>query len=380
MRRRSCILDGQWHISRSARNVSQVMDSGFTRNAMKRGIAYALAAAGLFGASTPLAKRLVGDMHPLVLAGLLYLGSGLGLCLVLGVRKLVAHGPLDVAWPGRPAWGWLAGAILFGGIVAPVLLMYGLTTSGAASASLLLNLEAVLTVLLAWFVFRENFDRRIAVGMACIVAGGGVLSWAPDAGFATGSLLVAAACFFWAVDNNLTRKVAASDAVVVAGLKGLVAGSVALACASWSGHSLPPVAVVTAAATVGFLGYGVSLVLFVLALRHLGAARTGAYFSVAPFFGAALAILMQHDPVTPQLIAAGLLMALGAWLHVSERHEHEHVHEATSHEHPHRHDEHHRHTHPFAWDGSEPHTHPHVHDAIVHRHPHFPDIHHRHPH
>jgi ABC-type nickel/cobalt efflux system permease component RcnA len=147
-----------------------------------------------------------------------------------------------------------------------------------------------------------------------------------------------------------------------------------------SGQSLPTVAVVNAAAAVGFLGYGVSLVLFVIALRHLGTARTGAYFSVAPFVGAALAILTQHDPVTPQLIAAGLLMGLGVWLHVSERHEHEHVHEATSHEHPHRHDEHHRHTHGFAWDGSEPHTHPHVHDAIVHRHPHFPDIHHRHPH
>ena len=348
---------------------------------MNRGIICALVAAALFGASTPLAKGLVGDVHPLMLAGLLYLGSGLGLCLVLGVRKLLARGPLDVAWPGRADWGWLTGAIVFGGILAPVLLMYGLTMSGAASASLLLNLEAVLTALFAWFVFRENFDRRIAIGMACIVAGGIVLSWAPDAGhLATGSLFVAAACLFWAIDNNLTRKVAASDAVVVAGLKGLAAGGVSLAIALASGYPLPPVATLTGAALVGFLGYGVSLVLFVVALRHLGTARTGAYFSVAPFVGAALAILVQHDPVTPQLIAAGLLMALGVWLHVSERHEHEHVHEATSHEHPHRHDEHHRHVHDFAWDGSEPHTHPHVHDAIVHRHPHFPDIHHRHPH
>jgi len=348
---------------------------------MKRGIAYALLAAGLFGASTPLAKSLVGEMHPLLLAGLLYLGSGCGLGLVLGARKLLARGPLNLAWPVGSDWGWLGGAIVCGGILAPLLLMYGLTATGAAAASLLLNLEAVLTALFAWFVFRENFDRRIALGMALIVAGGSVLSWAPEAGrFATGSAFVAAACLFWAIDNNLTRKVAASDAVVIAGLKGLIAGSVAVACALAFGYKLPPVATLTAAALVGFLGYGVSLVLFVLALRQLGAARTGAYFSVAPFFGAAIAIVVQHDAVTPQLAAAGTLMALGVWLHVTEHHEHEHVHEATAHEHPHRHDEHHRHVHAFAWDGTEPHTHPHVHDAIVHRHPHFPDIHHRHPH
>jgi len=347
---------------------------------VKRGIAYALLAAALFGASTPLAKRLVGEMQPLLLAGLLYLGSGCGLCLVLGARKLVGREARRIAWPAGADWIWLAGAIVFGGILAPVLLMYGLTTSGAAAASLLLNLEAVLTALLAWFVFRENFDRRIAVGMAFIVTGGIVLSWAPGAGFAPGSLLVAAACLLWAIDNNLTRKVAASDAVVIAGLKGLVAGTVSLVCALALGFPLPAFATVTAAALVGFVGYGVSLVLFVLALRHLGTARTGAYFSVAPFFGAAVAILIQHEAVTLQLGLSGALMALGVWLHLSERHEHEHVHEATTHEHPHRHDAHHRHVHAFVWDGTEPHTHPHVHDRIVHRHPHFPDIHHRHPH
>ena len=193
-------------------------------------------------------------------------------------------------------------------------------------------------------------------------------------------MLVAAACAFWAIDNNLTRKVAATDAVVVAGLKGLVAGTVSLACALAFGLALPPLSAIPAAAMVGFLGYGVSLVLFVLALRHLGTARTGAYFSVAPFFGAALAILLQHDAVTPQLVVAGALMVLGVWLHVSERHEHEHTHEAMTHEHPHAHDAHHRHPHAFAWDGTEPHSHPNAHEPIVHRHAHFPDIHHRHPH
>jgi drug/metabolite transporter (DMT)-like permease len=346
---------------------------------MHQGIAYALLAAALFGASTPFAKRLVSDVPPLMLAGLLYLGSGFGLSVMLGLRKLVARGNLDIAWPDKSDWGWLAGAILFGGFLGPVLLMYGLATSTAGNASLLLNFESVFTALIAWFVFRENFDRRIAWGMLLIVAGAVVLSWAPDAGdIARGSLLVVAACACWAIDNNLTRRVSACDAMVVAGLKGLIAGGVSLACALQLGQSVPPFATSLAAALLGLLSYGVSLTLFVLALRNLGAARTGAYFSIAPFFGAVLAIFVVHEPLTFQLAAAGVLMALGVYLHLTERHEHVHAHEATAHDHPHRHDEHHRHRHDFPWDGTEPHTHAHQHDALVHGHPHFPDIHHRH--
>jgi len=346
---------------------------------MKQGIAYAVAAAALFGASTPFAKRLVGDMPPLMLAGLLYLGSGVGLSLMLGARKFFAQSGLDIAWPTKSDWGWLAGAILFGGVLGPALLLYGLATSSATAASLLLNFESVLTALIAWFVFRENFDRRIALGMLLIVAGAFVLSWAPNAGeVARGSLLVMAACACWAIDNNLTRKVSASDAMVVAGLKGLIAGGVSLAFALQLGQALPPVSTTLAAALLGFLSYGVSLALFVLALRHLGAARTGAYFAVAPFFGAVLAVFIAREVVTLQLAVAGALMALGVYLHLTERHEHVHAHEAMAHEHPHWHDEHHRHRHDFPWDGSEPHTHAHQHDAMIHGHPHFPDIHHRH--
>ncbi|NDP41825.1 MAG: DMT family transporter [Aromatoleum sp.] len=348
---------------------------------MRHGVIYALAAAALFGASTPLAKSLVGDMHPLVLAGLLYAGSGCGLVFVLGLRRLRAGAGFTVAWPTRRDLGWLGGAILTGGVAGPVLLMFGLTSTPAATASLLLNLEAVLTALIAWFVFRENFDRRIALGMALIVAGGVVLSWAPaSAALVRGALFVAAACLCWALDNNLTRKVAANDAVVIAGLKGLVAGGVTLSLALGLGYSLPATGRIAAAAAVGFLGYGVSLVLFVLALRHLGTARTGAYFSVAPFFGAVLAVWIQHEAVTLELAAAGALMAIGVWLHLAERHEHEHAHERAAHAHMHRHDVHHRHDHDFTWDGSEPHAHPHVHASMRHRHAHFPDIDHRHSH
>ena len=284
--------------------------------------------------------------------------------------------------PRRAEWIWLAGAILFGGVAGPVALMYGLVTSAASTASLLLNLEAVFTALLAWFLFRENFDRRILLGMAAIVAGGLLLVWTPGAhGEASpGLVLIAVACLCWAIDNNLTRKVSASDAVLVAGLKGLAAGAVNLGLALLAGQALPPLGVLGLALAVGFLGYGVSLVLFVLALRHLGTARAGAYFSVAPFLGAALAVPMQGDAVTIQFVAAGLLMAIGVWLHLTEHHGHRHAHEPLEHAHAHSHDEHHRHAHDFAWDGREPHTHAHAHGHLVHAHVHYPDVHHRHPH
>jgi drug/metabolite transporter (DMT)-like permease len=236
--------------------------------------------------------------------------------------------------------------------------MYGLTRTSAADASLLLNLEAVLTALLAWVVFRENADRRIVLGMALIVAGGVVLAWPQGSAGRTslpGALAVAGACLCWAVDNNLTRKVSAIEPIFIAGTKGLVAGVTNVGLALAFGAMRPSAALIAAAATVGFVGYGISLVLFVLALRGLGSARTGAYFSAA-------------------------LMATGVWLHLTERHEHEHTHELLVHTHSHRHDAHHQHAHAFAWDGSEPHTHQHRHEPLTHSHPHYPDIHHRHGH
>jgi drug/metabolite transporter (DMT)-like permease len=316
-----------------------------------------------------------------MLAGLLYAGSGLGLSIVLATRALVAGPGTAMALPRRTEWVWLAAAILFGGVLGPVALMYGLTITSASTASLLLNLEGVFTALLAWFLFRENFDSRIAIGMFAIVAGGTVLAWSPGegGGSSKGVLFIALACLSWALDNNLTRRISTSDAVLIAGIKGLVAGSVNLALAVAMGLKLPSVALALASALVGFLGYGVSLVLFVLVLRQLGTARAGAYFSVAPFFGAAVALLLQQDQATWQLGIAGMLMAVGVWLHVTERHGHEHAHEFLEHAHAHTHDAHHQHTHE-SWDGREPHTHSHVHAPMVHDHPHYPDAHHRHPH
>ncbi|MEB0224259.1 DMT family transporter [Pseudomonas sp. 10S4] len=346
---------------------------------MNLNIVYALGAAALFGASTPLAKLLGLNVSPILLAGLLYLGSGVGLTIVRLIR--------DRGW--QPSglksseWPWLIGAIAFGGVLGPVALMFGLTMTSGATASLMLNLESVLTAVLAWLVFKENADRRIVAGMLAIVAGGLLLAW-PQGSAQTlgwiGPLAVALACACWAVDNNLTRKVSASDALFIAGIKGLIAGLVNCSLALLLGAKLPQFNVLGPTLIVGFLGYGISLVLFVLALRGLGTARTGAYFSTAPFLGAAIAILLLGEPVTLTFWAAALLMGLGVWIHLTESHGHDHQHEALQHGHRHVHDEHHQHEHPFEWDGTEPHSHEHEHTPMRHSHPHFPDIHHRHRH
>jgi drug/metabolite transporter (DMT)-like permease len=335
----------------------------------------ALLAAALFGASAPLAKTLLTGVEPWMLAGLLYLGSGLGLMLL----RLVRRAPSVRLDPGE--WPWLAGAVLAGGVVGPVLLMFGLSGMPASGASLLLNAEGVFTALLAWFAFRENFDRRIAFGMLAIVAGAVVLSWPGEArlGSVWPALAVLGACLAWGLDNNLTRKVSLADATWVAMVKGLAAGSVNLAIALTLGSSLPAPGALLGSAVLGFIAYGMSLTLFVVALRHLGTARTGAYFSVAPFFGAVLAVLWLGEPVTPTLLVAGALMALGVWLHLSERHTHPHTHEAMEHEHEHEHDLHHDHHPPGALVPLR-HTHRHRHEPVVHLHAHFPDEHHRHSH
>lgn len=350
-----------------------------SRLPLPAGVPAALAAALLFGAGTPLAKLLLASASPWLLAALLYLGSGLGLALVRAVR----------GWSGaklaRGDAPWLAGAIVAGGVVGPVLLMLGLAGMPASQASLLLNGEAVFTALLAWFVFRENVDRRVALGMVLIVGGGVALAWPGSLGAVPWqpAALVLGACLAWAVDNNLTRKVSLADATWLAMVKGLAAGVTNLVLAIALGAQWPALPVVLGAGVVGFASYGASLALFVVGLRKLGTARTGAYFSVAPFFGALLSIALLGEPLTATLLLAGALMAIGVWLHLTERHEHPHVHEAMEHEHEHVHgvdDEHHDHLHTPAVPPGTRHSHPHRHEPMVHSHPHFPDAHHRHGH
>jgi drug/metabolite transporter (DMT)-like permease len=340
------------------------------------GVQAGIASALLFGAGTPLAKLLLGDVSPWLLAGLLYVGSGVG----LGVYRLARRVPRVRL--SRAELVPLAGAVFCGGIAGPVLLMFGLASVPASGASLLLNAEAVATAVLAWLLFRENVDRRVAIGMLAIVAGAVVLSISNGTQFGSlgPSLAILGACLCWGIDNNLTRKLALQDATWLAAVKGAVAGPVNLVLAFALGATLPPVLSIAAAMGVGLGAYGVSLVLFIVALRHLGTARAGAYFAVAPFFGTALALGLGEAVSIPLLIA-GVFMALGVWLHLTERHEHEHTHEAVAHDHWHRHDDaHHDHQHAEPVDGGTGHRHEHTHEPVTHTHEHYPDAHHRHAH
>ncbi len=340
------------------------------------GILAALLAAVLFGGATPLAKLLLAGIDPWLLAALFYLGSGLGLLLWRRLRQSRTASLASGDWP------WLAGAIASGGVLAPVLLMIGLRRMPASGASLLLNAETVFTVLIAWAAFRENIGARIALGLLAIVGGALLLAWPQEASFAGigPTLAVLGACLAWGLDNNLTRRVSLSDASWIASVKGLVAGSVNLAMALYLGAAWPPLPFVLGAGAVGFIAYGVSLTLFVVGLRHLGTARAGAYFSVAPFFGAALAVALLAEPITPRLLLAAATMGLGVWLHLTERHQHAHAHAPQNHEHLHVHDEHHRHAHAAGVVADEPHRHVHRHEPLAHSHAHYPDAHHRHDH
>jgi drug/metabolite transporter (DMT)-like permease len=341
----------------------------------------ALGAAALFGVSTPLAKLLLGELPPVGLAGLLYLGSGLGLLIV----RLLRHAT-DGAPAAREApltirdLPWLLGAVAAGGVIAPVLLLWGLRGAGASAASLLLNLEGVLTTLIAALLFREAVAGRIWIASFLMAVGGALLSWQPGAGgWSLQSLAIVGACLFWGLDNNLTRKISASDPVAIAMIKGLGAGAFNLLLAIGLGMALPSFGALASALILGFLFYGVSLVLFIYALRHLGSARATAHFSTAPFIGAGVAVLMLGEPLTTLFVTALLIMAAATWLVLSESHRHGHTHEVQAHSHRHVHDAHHQHDHPEDY-GPEPHVHWHQHAPITHAHPHLPDVHHRHRH
>jgi len=349
---------------------------------LQHGPLLALGSAFLFGASTPIAKLLLSVTDPLLLAGLLYLCSGAGLALVKIGGGFLGLGRSEAPLRARDL-PWLASVVLFGGTLGPALLMWGLTVTPASTASLLLNTEGLATMAIAWLVFRENVDRRIFMGAMAILAGAVLLSW-PAAGAGPrlnwGSVLIVLACISWGIDNNLTRKLSAADPLQIAMIKGLAAGAANFAMALGHGVPLPGLTTLAAAAAVGFCGYGVSLVLFVLGLRYLGAARTGAYFSTAPFIGAALAFPLFGETPTLTLISSALLMGIGVYLHLAETHDHEHLHEPLEHEHRHVHDIHHQHDHAPADPVGEPHSHWHRHPRVLHKHPHYPDLHHRHEH
>ncbi len=341
------------------------------------GVPLALASAALFGAVTPVSSLLLKSADPFLLAGLLYLGAGIGMgavALLARTRDQKAEANLS-----RGDLPWLVLAVTAGGIIAPVLLMFGISGSSASTSSLLLNLEGLATMAIAWIIYRENVDRRLLLGAFAILAGAMLLTakeWSLQ--FNTGSILIASACLCWGLDNNFTRKISAADPVVTTTLKGLTGGLANLSIAALGGATWSSTTFSIAAMGIGFLGIGVSLVMFIRALRHLGTARTGAYYSLAPFIGAILSVAILGEPVTASLLIAAALMAIGLWLHLSENHAHDHVHEELEHDHAHVHDEHHQHNH----DGpvTKPHSHRHRHKPLHHSHPHFPDLHHHHSH
>lgn len=341
----------------------------------------ALIAAFLFGASAPLAKLLLGEVEPILLAAFLYLGSGIGLLGVKLFQYINRQGLNSEAQIKKPDYLWLAGAIIAGGIAAPITLLISLRNTPAATASLLLAFEGVATTLIAFFVFKESISQRAWWAIALITLASIFLSVNLHAewGFSLGALGIIAACILWGIDNNFTRNISAKDPLTIVTIKGLGAGGFSLGLAMILGNKIPAWDVVLGALVLGGLSYGASIILFIHALRGIGAARTSALFSAAPLAGVLLSLLIFREFPSWLFVIAFPLMAAGTLFLVSEEHEHDHVHEMTIHEHAHVHDDgHHEHDHEGG--NVKKHSHYHKHDELIHAHHHMPDSDHRHIH
>lgn len=343
----------------------------------------ALLAAGLFGVSAPLSKLLLGAIDPIPLAALLYLGAGFGLAAYAIWERVVRNAARSEAGLNREDLPWLAGAILAGGVAAPILLLYGLRAVPAATASLLLNFEVVATAVIAAWAFREFVGQRTWVAVTAVTAGSILLTLEPSTGWgvSTGAVLVVAACVMWGLDNNLTRRISLKDPKRIVAIKGLVAGWFSLALALALGKPFPGAGHIVLGLLLGSVSYGISIALFVGALRHLGAARTGALFGTAPFIGAAVSLMVFRNLPALSFILSLPLLGLGVGILFREQHEHPHAHEPVMHVHAHRHDDaHHKHVHGEGFHPVPQHTHLHTHEPMIHTHSHRPDAHHRHTH
>ena len=341
----------------------------------------ALTAALLFGASAPLAKLLLGGVEPILLAGLLYLGSGLGLLIVKILQSFTRRAADAEAGLKGKDFGWLTGAILAGGVAAPIILLISLDRTPAATASLLLNFEVVATTMIAVLVFREAVGKKVVAAISLITLASILLSVDPTStwGFSLGALGILAACVLWGVDNNFTRNISAKDPLSITLLKGFIGGAFSVGLALLLGNRLPQIGLVLAALALGALSYGLSIVLFIRAMRGMGAARTSALFSTAPLAGIILSLLIFRVLPGWIFVPALVLAALGTWLLVNEQHQHKHVHAAVTHEHAHSHtDGHHDHKHDE--NAFSKHSHVHEHPLQIHDHAHLPDTDHRHAH
>lgn len=338
-----------------------------------------IGAAALFGAVIPVSKILLTGIGPVTLAALLYLGAGSGLFLmkVMPFRKMV-RSEAPVTREDIPA---LVIIIAAGSIAGPVLLMTGLTTVPAATASLLLNGELVMTAIIAGIFFSEHLGRRTMLAAGLVVSGGLIISYDPTETLlvSPGAVLILGACFCWGIDNTVTRLISAKEPATIVILKGCCAGFFGLILAQMMGEATPQLPDIGIALLVGFLGYGLSLLLFIKSIRDLGTVRTGSLFACAPFIGVLVSYLLLNE--VPGLLTgiALPLMAIGAYLIATEQHNHPHTHQVISHDHRHRHDDgHHIHYHNAAVITN--HAHEHGHGELTHEHRHTPDIHHHHIH
>ena len=342
----------------------------------RKGTVEGLGAAALFGLSAPLAKRLLDSADPELLAGLLYAGAAIALSLVMTVRPRASEARLqgsDVPF--------LAVVTVTGGVLAPVAMLAGLDRTSAVAGSLLLNLEAPLTILFALLLFGEHLGRTSKAAAAFVIVGGALLGLGPGAVRAdtVGALLITAACGLWAIDNNLTQRLTARDPFAIVRAKAAVAAAANLAIATVRGNLWPNGSTILASLALGAAAYGASVVLDAYALRHVGAAREAALFATGPFFGAVAAVPLLGEELVGSDIVAAAAMACGIALLLRARHAHLHIHERLSHDHRHRHDDpHHTHLHDPPVDGW--HSHVHSHEPMAHAHPHDSDLHHRHPH
>ena len=347
----------------------------------KKPLFYVMLSGALFGISPAIAKLLVIEMPPVALAGLLYLGAFVGLFLFSSIRRAVSLKAMEKERPLEMRdVPWLAGAIVAGGVIAPIALMTGLTVISGYATSLLLNLEGVATAIIAVLVFNEYAGKRLWLALILMTFAGVLLSWSPEQDTINlgGLLLIVLAMVCWGVDNNLTQHISNKDPTQIAELKGIVAGTASLSLAVLLGMQIPLGSTILFALVLGALSYGLSLVLFIKALEGLGSSRTGAFFSFGPFIGAVGSVLILGEPVTLLMLAAAALMVVGVWMLLTERHGHIHHHERITHAHAIEQDVHHRGIHPGEQDAA--HSREHTHEPIVHSHVHWPDQHHRHAH
>jgi drug/metabolite transporter (DMT)-like permease len=347
----------------------------------KRPLFYAIAAAVLFGLTSPFSKLLLDDISPIALAGLLYLGGGLGLSLYLLVTYKVIKPEKKAASLEKRDWPWVLGATLAGGIAGPILMMLGLNLISGFATSLLLNLEGLCTTIIAIVIFRENAGRNLWLALLCMLAAGVLLSW--DTSHSKfnilGPLLLVLATFCWGIDNNLTRQISEKNPAQIAAAKGLIAGTVSFSLALILKGKISFNISILYALLLGAFSYGISLVLFITALKGLGSSRTALFLSMGSFVGAVLSLIIFKNWNEWTFLPAFVLMAVGIWFIYHERHFHAHAHGLLTHTHTHRHDDlHHQHEHTEPVTGS--HSHEHTHTPLTHTHVHWPDTHHRHAH